>query len=202
MNKSKKIIGILILLSIMLPIVSCKNKSNPDTISGATTEHNKEKKLILPPKSDTYTTIGLMPGLEGFVVKYDDNFYRGGELYSKKGIQSLKSLNILTILSITPTEVERKMAKKYGLTLFEIPFTKDTGLSEIDLKNVINILKKENMPIYVHCRGGAHRGGILGIVYRIYKNNWSLENALLEYGYLGGSLKDDQKMIQSIKKNN
>jgi len=39
-------------------------------------------------------------------------------------------------------------------------------------------------------------------VYRIYKNNWSLENALLEYGYLGGSLKDDQKMIQSIKKNN
>ncbi len=200
MKKLKTTIGILTSLSIVAYGVSCKNNSNIDAISGATTKYVRNKSTILPPKSDSYITIGSMPGLKGFVVKYDDNFYRGGELYSEEGIQSLKSLNILTILSVTPTEVERKMAKKYGLALFEIPFTKDTGLSEVDLQKAIHILKKENMPIYVHCHGGTHRGGILGIVYRIYKNNWSLEKALLEYGYLGGSLKDDQKMIQSIKK--
>ncbi|MBT3168478.1 MAG: hypothetical protein HN952_04410 [Candidatus Cloacimonetes bacterium] len=200
MNKLKKIITLLISLIIMVTVGSCKNKSNPDTVSGATAKYVQNEKIILPPKSDSYTTIGSMPGLKGFVVKYDDNFYRGGELYSKKGIQSLKSLNVSTILSVTPTEVERKMAKEHGLKLFEVPFTKDIGLSEVDLQNAIGIFKKENMPIYVHCHGGAHRGGILGLVYRIYKNNWSLEKALLEYAYLGGSLKDDQIMIQSIKK--
>ncbi|MCK5808642.1 dual specificity protein phosphatase family protein [bacterium] len=199
MSKLKKMAGILISLLIIVSGVSCKNNSNIDAISDATTKYVRNEKTILPPKSDTYTTIGSLPGLKGFVVKYDDNFYRGGELYSKEGIQSLKSLNISTILSVAPTEVERKMAKKYGLRLFEVPFTKEVGLSKRDLEKVINILKKENMPLYVHCHGGTHRGGIVGMVYRIYKNNWSLEKALLEYAYLGGSLKDDQKMIQSIK---
>jgi protein tyrosine phosphatase (PTP) superfamily phosphohydrolase (DUF442 family) len=201
MKNFKKVAHTLIILSVIVYVWSCKKaKSDPDAVSGATSIYKTNKKMIFPPESDSYETIGVMDGIKGFVVKYDDNFYRGGELYSKAGIQSLKTLGISTILSVTPTETERMMAKKYGFTLFEIPFTKDSGLSKEDLQKVIKILDKKNMPIYVHCHGGTHRGGILGIVYRIHKNNWSSEKALLEYGYLGGSLKDDQKMIQSTTK--
>ena len=200
MKSSKIIISTLTLLSIIICVMSCKNKSNIDAVTGATTKNIKEEKIILPPKSNSYIILGVMPGLNGFVVNYDDNFYRGGELYSEEGIQSLKSLGVDTILSITPSKTERMLAKKYEFRLFEIPFTKDFGLSKAELDKVITILRKENMPIYVHCHGGAHRGGIMGIVHRIYNNDWTLDKALSEYEVLGRSLKDDQKMIHSIEK--
>ncbi len=199
MKRSKKVVNVLFALSILICMESCKNQYCPDAISGATPYSQTDKKIILPPKSNTYTTIGLMNGLKGFVVKYDDNLYRGGKLISEKGIKSLKSLGVRTIVSVTPTDAEREIAKKHGFLLIEIPFTKDLGLSKDDIQRFIAIFKNNSMPIYMHCNGGSHRGGILGLTYRIHKNNWSMDKALLEYGYLGGDLKDDQIMIQSIK---
>ena len=55
------------------------------------------------------------------------------------------------------------------------------------------------MPLYVHCHGGTHRAGVLGVAYRIHKCGWPWEKALLEHGRLGGSLKDDHIMLASIR---
>lgn len=82
----------------------------------------------------------------------------------------------------------------------EMPFDKKTGLPPADLKRYLALFTKDNMPIYVHCHGGTHRDGTLGVAYRVHTCGWDWDKALLEHARLGGSLKDDHVMLESIRK--
>jgi len=106
---------------------------------------------------------------------------------------------IRTIVSITPTDHERNLCRSNDFTLVEIPFQKEGGLSSEDLRRYLKTIKTGVGPFYVHCRGGTHRGGVLGVAYRIHIQGWTYEKALVEYGRLGGDLLADCKMLDSIR---
>jgi len=79
-------------------ILGCKNKATINAVTGATIESNS----ILPPSGDSYTVIGNAKGINGYIIKYDDIMFRGGDPAAPEGVEELKKHDIATIVSITP----------------------------------------------------------------------------------------------------
>jgi atypical dual specificity phosphatase len=42
----------------------------------------------------------------------------------------------------------------------------------------IDTQRKQGLTVYVHCRNGASRSGLVVIAYIMFKNNWTREEAL------------------------
>ena len=85
-----------------------------------------------------------------------------------------------------------------GFELVELQFPKDSLLKKTLVK-FIKIIQTAPGPFYVHCHGGNHRAGVLAAYYRVKEENWSYEKAVIEFGYLGGDLKEDYPMLRSIE---
>jgi protein tyrosine/serine phosphatase len=187
------------IVAFAMLICAVSGRFGYDAVSGATVyEHDPSAKM--PPPSDTYEVLGQLEGLKSYAVKYDDYFYRGGEFFSEDGPETLRKLGIRTIISITPNDMEREAAREYGFNLVEMDFSKKKGLTEADLEKLLETFENDKGPVYIHCHGGTHRGGILGMVYRVHRLGWKWEKALMEFGRLGGSLRDDHIMLESIRK--
>ncbi len=192
---------ILVLTSAILCLTSCHTPPmQNDAITTATPKYDHDAPINLPPPSDTYTVLGKTEGLKNFVVKYDRNLYRGGEPYSPEGFKALVQLGVQTIISITPTDTERELAKKHNIKLVEIKLTKNEGISQADFNKFTASLNNDKSPFYIHCKGGVHRGGTMGVAYRTNKCGWTREKAIEEFNNLGGDPTKDRLMLNSINK--
>ena len=154
----------------------------------------------LPPPGRTYEVIGPVPGLQKFVVKHDHRFYRGGDILSDQGAAAIKEHGVRTVISVTPTPEERKLAAKHGMKLVEITFESKRPIPKDTLAMYLDAVRSGQGPFYVHCHGGTHRAGALGLAYRVHIQGWDYDQALIEFGRLGGSLKDDHVMVESLRK--
>ena len=184
-----------LLMLALITMISCTGGIKGDAVSGA----SKKNKPVsaLPPKVGQYTSLGELPGLKSFAVKYDAKLIRGGEPYNKKAPATITKLKVKTIVTIVPTKREKAMCKKLNIKLVEMVFDKK-GPSKEQIAQFLKTMTADKAPTYVHCHGGTHRAGVLGVAYRLYICKWPLDKALLEYGYLGGSLKDDYPMIKAV----
>ncbi len=143
-----------------------------------------------PGNGNTYDDLGFLDGLKSFTIKYHttryDNMYRGGDLLNTIGAKKLLKLEVTTIVSITPTETERKLAAEHGLRLVELPFEKD-ALSNETLAAFDDAVRAANGGVFVHCHDGKHRAGALMAHYRISHEGWPHQMAVAEYDILGGN---------------
>lgn len=203
MSKPLKATTLVLGLAIVsASLSSCRGvrRSGPHGVSKATPKSSGAYERKLPPPDDMYEIIGFVPGIRGFVVKYDGKLYRGGELYSDAAAAWLREQGIRTLVSVTPTKAERKLAQKHGLELVELTFEKSDGPAHRDIHRLLDVLNASEGNVYAHCRGGTHRGGVLGVIYRVHALGWSEDKALLEFGRLGGSLMDDHDMLDAVLK--
>lgn len=197
----KKISGIVILFVVLIAIF-CK-KSNDisdqsiDAITKSTEILNTENMADLPSIDGNYQIMGFSEGLKGYVVKYNDTLFRGGDILSEKGFSLLEKFKIKSIISVTPNEFIRENCEKLNISLFEFPYEYG-NLAFSSLKQFLNIIDNVEYPVYIHCHGGNRRAGTLCTIFRIYKEGWSLNNALFEYGKLGGPLNKDYDFIKNI----
>jgi hypothetical protein len=182
----------------MLAIVLSSCGHGTDGTTGATGK--KTTKLPNKRRLDVYQVVGIVPGIKNFVIKYNDQFIRGGTPYSERGFKGLKKMDIKTIISITPTEEEREFAKKYGMALIEIPFETDKGPSQEDKRKFLNCFFRYNAPFYIHGIDSTARAGILGALYRIELCDCPYGKTMMEFQQLGGDMKQDQILVDSIKK--
>jgi protein tyrosine/serine phosphatase len=87
---------------------------------------------------------------------------------------------ILTLRHGLPS-YERELAERYGVKIFHVPFSANSGPSEKEWNVIREILTDEqNLPLLLHCRGGGDRTGIVTALYRIEVQGWPLEKALRE----------------------
>lgn len=189
----RNIAAVLSAAAVFYLIVLCEFESMADSVSEASPKIEK-KAEILPPLNRDYTVTPGVSGLDGYIVKYDPFFYRGGDIVSAEGVKYLKKLGIKTVISISPSEKERNLLKDSGIALKEIPFEKE-GPDKTVISGFLDTVKKSEGPVYVHCHSGKHRGGILGYIYRVKISGWQKDRALIEFARLGGDLKDDHAMI-------
>ncbi len=184
-------------LSLTITLFSCTHSAErTDVVSGATIPHDQ---IVPPPTNSHYRVLGHLEGLNNHVVKYNNNFYRGGEIYIEDlALEALQEQGIKTIVSIAPSEMERALCASNDIALVEIPFGKEAGPSAADYEKYFQTLETGEGPFYIHCKGGSHRAGILSAAYRIQFQGWSFDQALIEYGRLGGDLKADHAMLQTL----
>lgn len=189
----------IVALSLLLTLAGCQHKQPAapvDGVSSATTPHES---IIYPPSNSNYRVLGHLEGLNGYVVKYDDTLYRGGRVYIEDiGAEALHTQGIKTIISVVPDSEETAFCASNGFSLIEIPFIKP-GPTPADYETFFHALETATPPFYVHCNGGSHRAGILGAAYRIKMQHWSFDQAMIEYGRLGGDLKGDHEMLETLR---
>ena len=171
--------------------------TNVDAISTATKKYDSST-IQLPEESSNYKILGIIDGLKNYVVQYNPKLFRGGEPYSENAAIELKKLGVDKILSITANEKEQSFAEKHGFQLLDITFDNNNGPSESIISKFLKTANDTENPIYIHCYGGTHRAGILGMAYRIYIEKWEIEDAIMEYEKLGGNRIEDFDMIQKI----
>jgi protein tyrosine/serine phosphatase len=114
--------------------------------------------------------------------KMDDHFYRGAQP-EQNDYQSLKDLGVQTVIDLQekPTKYEKAAVEALGMKYINIPM-EDTEYPKPEA--VAEFLSLMNDPqtgvMYVHCKGGKHRTGAMGAVYRLNKDGWDYDKTYQE----------------------
>lgn len=112
----------------------------------------------------------------------DTNYYRGAQP-KKDDYEALKALGITTIIDLQdePTKYEKTAAESLGMKYINIPMDDAEYPSEASIAEFLkNINDPANGVMYVHCKGGKHRTGVTGAVYRFTKYGWDYDKVMTE----------------------
>ena len=114
----------------------------------------------------------------------NDQLYRGGQP-KVGGIERLGQVGIKTIINLRSggerSRLEEKEARAAGLNYFNVPFHWLRRPSEEQIALVLSLINAaENQPVFVHCKQGADRTGVVIAIYRIDHDGWSSERAKAE----------------------
>ena len=114
----------------------------------------------------------------------DSQLYRGGQPKSG-GIKHLARMGIKTIVNLRTanelTRTEETEARAAGLRYFNLPMKEWGRPTDEQVERVLAVLNKaENHPVFVHCRLGADRTGLVVAIYRITHDGWTSERAKAE----------------------
>ncbi|OGQ17889.1 MAG: hypothetical protein A3B70_02710 [Deltaproteobacteria bacterium RIFCSPHIGHO2_02_FULL_40_11] len=96
-----------------------------------------------------------------------------------------KKYKIRTILNLrfqrNIESFEVSFANKKGIQFISIPMDPDEPPTPEQLNQYFDLLLNgENYPIWMHCKGGADRTGIMAALYRIEFLGWSKNDAITE----------------------
>ena len=117
--------------------------------------------------------------------KVDDHVYRGAQP-SDEGFKDLAALGIKTVIDLRQIgehsqEAEQRIVTDLGMHYVSIPMK---GLSEPKDSLVAAVQAIFNDPaqgpVFVHCKRGADRTGMVVAVYRISHDGWDNKKALDE----------------------
>lgn len=186
---------VIVVVGFLIGAFLPNDRVKPDAVTAATVVSSKD--VQMPKKSKDYKAYQVN-GLTKYVVAYSDNFARGGMITTIEGMEALKKRGVKTIVSIVPSDQEKAMAKQFGFKLVDLPFPNEVVKPE-DL-NVFKKILEQKESIYVHCHGGSHRAGVLGVYYRLW-TGWTYERALKEFGDLGGFIIKDKALLDVVKNN-
>lgn len=114
--------------------------------------------------------------------KMDDRLYRGAQP-EKDDYPALAALGVKTVIDLRndPTDYEKSAVEALGMKYVNIQMS---GWKYADDKDVEQFMKlmndPETGPVYVHCKAGKHRTGLVGAVYRFNKYGWDYDQAYKE----------------------
>ena len=114
------------------------------------------------------------------------HFYRGAQP-ERGGLESLKKMGVDTVidLRLTGADKEGKDAKKLGMDLIALPwhclFPKDDAVAKF-LKYLRDHPDKK---VFVHCRYGDDRTGMMIAAYRMAVEGWTADEARSEMSAFG-----------------
>ena len=113
-----------------------------------------------------------------------ERLYRGAQP-RPGGIHRLAELGINTLINLrgsnAETRAEEAEAKSLGLNYFNIPLPIWGRPNDVDIQHVLKIIAApESGHVFVHCRDGVDRTGMIVALYRINWEGWSTEMATAE----------------------
>jgi protein tyrosine/serine phosphatase len=116
--------------------------------------------------------------------RVSDTLFRGAQPRDG-GLRKLAELGIKTIINLRDNDAraqaEEKEAIAAGFTYFNIPLARLGRPDEDSVRRVIAIIDAvDKQPVFVHCRQGADRTGVIIGVYRIVHDGWNSERAKAE----------------------
>jgi protein tyrosine/serine phosphatase len=148
-------------------------------------------------------------------LRYGGNFhkvaegvYRSAQLYDFDMPELYNKYRFRTILNLRGAkpgkewyEYEKRFAKEHDITLVDFKISDKKVQSLEVMKRLINIVKKAEKPVLIHCRAGADRTGLVSALYLYSVGDKNASEMLsVKYGhfpYLGSKTK---AMDESFKK--
>jgi protein tyrosine/serine phosphatase len=112
----------------------------------------------------------------------DTNYFRGGQPKIDQ-YDELAALGINTIVDLRndPTDYEKPTAEALGMKYINIPMDDAEYPSEATIARFLEVINDPaNGRMFVHCKGGKHRAGVTGAVYRFTKYGWNYDQAYAE----------------------
>ena len=107
------------------------------------------------------------------------DLYRGAQPKAE-GLKELKKLGIRTVVNLRESSANQARLAELGLVYERIPMTA-FFVGDDDVVRFLQIVGDPgNTPIFVHCRRGADRTGLMCAIYRIALQGWSKDEAIAE----------------------
>jgi tyrosine-protein phosphatase SIW14 len=119
-----------------------------------------------------------LQGVPAF-AKVSEELYRGGQP-SAEGFAELKSIGIKTVVSLRVLGSDRRELSGTGLRYFQLHVNPLHPEEEDVLAFLKVVSDPRNRPVFVHCRQGRDRTGMMVAVYRMVVQNWTKQDALAE----------------------
>lgn len=139
---------------------------------------------LLPGSRLSEHIYGNLPGLSN-VGRVNQSVFRGA-LPGNEGYATLKRMGIRTVINLCLTESEKENVERRGMRSIEIPMEMTTkGLKEKVDRVVALMADPANQPVFIHCRHGQDRTGIVVAAFRMKMENWSLADAEAEMKSFG-----------------
>ena len=122
-----------------------------------------------------------LPGVVNF-GQISSSYYRGGEP-SREGVLALAKLGIKTVIDLQ-MEVDAQesgLVGKAGMHYVRIPMTTHTPPTASQQAQFLSLVNDPaRQPVYVHCREGRHRTGVMTALYRMTQDRWTADQAFRE----------------------
>jgi tyrosine-protein phosphatase SIW14 len=126
-------------------------------------------------------------GLRGLknVGRIDADVYRGAQP-AQEGYATLKEMGIRTVINLRTSESERSKVEATGMRSVEIPLSMLSNGDKDKVDKVVAVMADpSNRPVFVHCRLGEDRTGIVVAAYRMKIQGWPLSLAEAEMDSFG-----------------
>jgi protein tyrosine/serine phosphatase len=112
----------------------------------------------------------------------DDRFYRGAQP-DEEDYQYLAEMGIKTIFDLRddPEKYARRAAQAAGMRYFNLAMSDTDRPSDEVVEEFLKLVADPSMgKFFVHCKGGRHRTGLMGAVYRMNFYQWTFKQAYKE----------------------
>ena len=111
----------------------------------------------------------------------NDWFYRGGQPLNQE-FKQLKNLGVKTVICLrwnkNIIKEELELGQSLNLNVISIPLTYWKLPNKEEIKKYFDIINNTNMrPVYLHCKHGSDRTGMLAAFYRMKMEGWTADQA-------------------------
>jgi tyrosine-protein phosphatase SIW14 len=110
------------------------------------------------------------------------NYYRG-EQPDGGDYADLAAIGIKTVIDLQADgdSGEQRFVEAAGMKFYRFPMTTHVPPTQQQLAKFLEIVNDPaQQPVYVHCKGGRHRTGVMTAVYRMEQDGWNAERAFSE----------------------
>jgi protein tyrosine phosphatase (PTP) superfamily phosphohydrolase (DUF442 family) len=130
-----------------------------------------------------------LPGVPNF-YKASDKLYRGAQP-TVEGMIRLQELGIKTVVNLRSSRSDHDEIAHTGLKYEQLDMTTLMVRTKDVIKFLQIVTDNNNTPVFVHCRRGADRTGLMCAIYRVVVEGWSKTEAIDEmtkggFGFFSG----------------
>lgn len=114
--------------------------------------------------------------------RVNDAYYRGAQ--PKGGdYTALAAMGIKTVIDLQEDfdRSEEAQVRRAGMNFHRIPMSTHRPPTAAEQAHFLRLVNDPaNQPVYVHCKGGRHRTGVMTALYRLTNDGWTAEKAFSE----------------------
>lgn len=118
-----------------------------------------------------------------------DQISRGGrpELSDLEQLQNQGFKTVINLDNDSKVEAtEKANVEKLGMQFYSFPLNAWQTPEDQKVNAILSLMSdQKNYPIFIHCRHGRDRTGMMSAIYRVLKQNWTQEAAHEEMLALG-----------------
>jgi protein tyrosine/serine phosphatase len=112
----------------------------------------------------------------------DERFFRGGQPKDEE-YKELSALGIRTVIDLRndPKDYAKTSAEALGMRYVNIPMSDKQYPATAKIEEFLKLVDDPAIgKFYVHCKGGRHRTGVMGAVYRFNQYGWDYDRTYAE----------------------